>query len=206
MTDVDAECRAAVSELATAVVLRDPAALSYLSGQGAPGGALPASQMMLSSAFLVADVLGSGVATAAGRQPTDQEIQQAWQQTARQARERLASSLEDLARAQIRDGRPEPEVRKETGFSARTMDAGLVTALPLLTAFISRDMAEFRRGAASAANRQKLTPAVLATQLIIRDLFETAVNTKLGGAASDDQVRRAWETFMAQRAASTRRY
>jgi hypothetical protein len=182
MTDIAAECRAAVSRLATTMVLRDPDALRYLSGEAAFGGTLPASQMMLSAAYLLGDVLLSGMGTALGRPPTQAEIMQAWEQTARQARQRLTSSPETAA-----------------------MDAGMVTALPLLTAFVSRDMAAFNRDCAAAAGKKQLTMAVLATSLIIRDLFETAVNTAADGVATDEQVRREWEKFMAQRAGSQRR-
>jgi hypothetical protein len=178
---VAAECRAAVSRLATAMVLRDESALRYLSGEAEFGGTLPARQMMLSAAYLVGDVLGTGLVTALKRQPTGAEITQAWDQTAKQARERLTSSPD-----------------------AAAMDAGMVTALPLLTAFISHDMAGFRRGAAAAAGEKQLTMAVLAAALIARDLFETAVNTSVGGAATDEQVQREWEKFMARRAASKR--
>ena len=179
---IAAECRAAVSRLATAVVLRDESALRYLSGEAVFGGALPARQMMLSAAFLAGDTFGTGLATALKRQPTQAEIMQAWGQTAKQARQRLTSSSD-----------------------AAAMDAGMVTALPLLTAFISRDMAEYHRHAAAAAGKKQLTMAMLATTLIIRDLFETAVNTSVGGAATDEQIRGQWEKFMARRAASKRR-
>ena len=149
------------------MVLRDPAAFRYLSGEAEFGGALPASQMMLSAAYLVGDVLVTGLGTMLQRQPTRAEIMQAWEQEAKQARQRLTSSPESAA-----------------------MVAGMVTALPLLTAFISGDMAKFRDSCAAAAENQQLTMAVLATSLIIRDLFETAVNTAAGGQATDDQVRR----------------
>jgi len=66
-------------------------------------------------------------------------------------------------------------------------------------------MAEYHRGAAAAAGKKQLTMAVLATMLIVRDLFETPVNTAVGGAATDEQVRGQWEKFMARRAASNRR-
>jgi hypothetical protein len=126
---IAAECRAAVSRLATAMVLRDESALRYLSGEAEFGATLPASQMMLSAAYLVGDVLGTGLATALKRRPTRAEIMQAWEQTAEQARQRLTSSPDTAP-----------------------MDAGMVTALPLLTAFISHDMAGFHRGAAVAAD------------------------------------------------------
>jgi len=66
-------------------------------------------------------------------------------------------------------------------------------------------MAEYHCGAAAAAGKKQLTMAVLATMLIVRDLFETPVNTAVGGAATDEQVRGQWEKFMARRAASNRR-
>jgi hypothetical protein len=202
---IAAECRAAVSALATAVVLRDPSALRYLSGQTEFGDTLPASPMMLSSAYLVSDVLLSGLGTALGHRPTDAEVMQAWRPVANEARERLAASLDKLAETQIAVGMPEDEVRATIGLSARFNDAGLVTALPLLTAFLSRDMTGFLRGCVTAVARLELRPAVLATQLIVRDLFETSVNTLVGGVATDEEIKREWETFMARRAAGKRR-
>ena len=176
--DIAAECRAAISRLATAMILRDQEALRYLTGEPA----LPASQMMLSAAYLLGDVLGSGLMTAYGRTPTHAEIMKAWDQTAKQARQRLTSAPDTAA-----------------------MDAGMVTALPLLTAFISHDMAKFRRGCAEAAGKQQLTMALLATSLLTRDLFDTAINTSVGGVATDEEIKREWETFMTRRAASKRR-
>jgi hypothetical protein len=81
----------------------------------------------------------------------------------------------------------------------------MVTALPLLRAFLSRDMDGFEHGWAAASAKKQLSMVVLAAALVIRGLIETAVNTAGGGAATDDQVRREWERFMALRAASKRR-
>jgi hypothetical protein len=198
------ECRKTVSEMATVFVRRDPGALSYVSRVARESG-LSAGDLMTSSAWLVGDVLNSGIATATGGRPKRAAVLEAWHHFAREVRDRLAASLDKLAAEQIRAGMPEPEVRRTIAESGAQTDAGLATALPLLTAFLTGDETAFRRGLAVAARKKQLTRAVLATQLIIRDLFETSVNTLVGGAASDEKIQREWETFMARRAASNRR-
>jgi hypothetical protein len=202
---ISAEHRAAVSEMATVFVRRDPDALSYVSRTSRERG-LSAVKLMVSSAWLVGDVLNTGVMTAlGGRRPPRSAVIEAWQRFAAEARERMAAALNRVADEQIRAGRPAPEVRRQIAESAARTDAGLATALPLLTAFLTGDEAAFQRGLNAAAQKKQVTTAVLVTQLIIRDLFVTAVNTAVGGEATDEEILSEWETFMARRAASKRR-
>lgn len=195
-----AECRAGVSAMATAFVTRDPDALRYLSGVITAGPELPASQFMLSSARLADDVLTTLVAATIGGDPPDAEIVRAWHSFEPTARERSISALQRLADEQIRAGLPEDEVQRAIADSATETDAGLTTALPLLRAFITGDETGFDRMLAAAAKERKIGQAVRATPLIIRDLFETAVNTAYG-VATEQQIQREWETFMLQRSA-----
>ena len=195
-----AECRAGVSAMATAFVTRDPDALRYLSGVITAGSELPASQFMLSSARLVDDVLTTLVAATLGGDPTEAEIVQAWHSFEPTARERSISALQRLADEQIRAGLPADEVQRTIANSIRETDAGLATALPLLRAFIAGDEAGFDRLLTAAAKERKISQAVRATPLIIRDLFETAVNTAYG-VATEQQIHREWENFMLARSA-----
>jgi hypothetical protein len=196
-----AECRAAVSAMATAFVTHDPVALRYLSGVLTAGPDLPASQFMLSSVRLLEDVLTTGIAARLGRDPTDAEIVQAWRSYEATATERVAAALQRLADEQIRAGLPEDEVRSTIANSASVTDAGLATALPLPTAFIEGNEAPWLRMLAAAAKERKISAAVRATPLIIRDLFETAVNTAYG-VATEQQIHREWENFMLERSAA----
>jgi hypothetical protein len=195
------ECRAGVSAMATAFVTRDPDALRYLSGVITSEPNLSASQFMLSSAHLVDDVLTTHVAAALGRDPTDTEIIQAWRSYEATARERNTSSLERLADEQIRAGQPEDEVRRTIANSVGETDAGLATALPLLTAYITGDEAGFHRLLVAANEQRKIAQAVRATPLVIRDLFQGAVAGLYGGKATDDQIRTEWAQFLQQRSA-----
>jgi hypothetical protein len=200
----DLEHRKAVSAMATVFVRRDPDALKYVS-RVARENNLSAVRLMISSAWLVGDVLNSGLATVTGGRPDRAAAIEAWHRFAREARDRMASALDKVAEEQIRAGLPKAEVRRTIAESAAQTDAGLATALPLLTAFLTGGEEGFYQGLNDAAKKKQVTMAVMATQLIIRDLFETAVNTAVGGQATDEQIQREWETFMARRAASTRR-
>lgn len=200
-----AEARKTVSEMATVFVRRDPDALDHVSRAARESGQ-SAVDLMISSAWLVGDVLNSGLGTAlGGRRPSRAAVIKVWRQFAGEARERMAAELDDLADEQIHAGMPAAEVRRTIAASKAQTDAGLATALPLLTAFLTGDQTAFRRGLNDAASKKDASRAVLTTQLIIRDLFTTAVNTATGGEATDEQVFHQWEKFMAHRAASTRK-
>lgn len=202
-TESDNIVRQTVSEMATVFVRRDPDALILVSRMAAERG-LSAVDVMISSAWLVGDILNTGLGTASGRRPTRAEAIAAWHQFAGTARERVAAALDRLAVEQIHAGMPEPEVRRTIAASAAQTDAGLATALPLLTAFLTGDQAALHRGLNEAAKKQQVRVAVLATQLVIRDLFTTAVNTAVGGEATEAQILGEWEKFMARRASSER--
>lgn len=202
-TESDRIVRETVSEMATVFVRRDPDALILVSRMAAERG-LSAVDLMISSAWLVGDVINTGLGTAFGRRPTRAEAIAAWRQFAETARDRMAAALDRLADEQVRAGRPEPEVRRAIAESAAQTDAGLAAALPLLTAFLTGDEAALRRGLNETAKKKQVRMAVMATQLVIRDLFATAVNTAVGGEATDAQVLGEWEKFMARRAASER--
>jgi hypothetical protein len=202
-TESDRIVRETVSEMATVFVRRDPDALILVTRMAAERG-LSAVDLMISSAWLVGDVINTGLGTASGRRPTRAEAIAAWRQFAETARDRMASALDRLADEQVRAGMPEPEVRRAIAESAAQTDAGLATALPLLTAFLTGDEAALGRGLNEAAKKKQVRMAVLATQLVIRDLFTTAVNTAVGGEATEAQVLGEWEKFMARRAASKR--
>jgi hypothetical protein len=196
-----AECRAGMEAMATAFVTRDPGALRYLSGQITAGPTLPASQFMLSAANLIDNVLTSGQGTALGRDPTDAEVIRAWRLCESEVRQRSRAALDQLAEEQIRAGLPGDEVRSTIENSASVTDAGLATALPILTAFITGNEEEFQRMMAEAAREKKLGQAVRATPFIIRDLFESAMLAAYGRRTTDAETQNEWEQFMLQRAA-----
>jgi len=196
------ECREAVTAMATAFVTRDRGALLYLQGQINTEPTLPASQFMLSSASLIYDIIRTGLDASLGREPTEAEVAEAWRTFEGQDPERgLRSALDALADAQIRAGMPKDQARAVIANSAGFTRAGLTTALPLLRAYMADDEPEFRRLLAEAAKEKQIARAVLATQAIIRDLFEVAANTAYGGAATDQDIKREWEQFILQRAA-----
>jgi hypothetical protein len=195
-----AECRGFVTAMATAFVTRDQGALLYLSGQTAAGPTMPASQCMLSAAYLVYDVIRTGLDASLGRVPTQAEVMDAWRTFEEDNPERqLRSALDALAEAQIRAGMPEDEARAVIANSASLARAGLVTAIPLLRAFMADDEPGFRRQLAAAAKERRVSRAVLATQIIIRDLFEIAVATAYEGVLTDQAVSTEWQQFMLQR-------
>lgn len=107
---------------------------------------------MLSSAYLVYDVLRTAVDAGLGREPTDAEVEVAWRDFVAQDPEQvLRSALDALAEEQMRAGMPKDQARGVIDRSASSTHVGLVTALPLLSALVAGDERGFRRLAEEAA-------------------------------------------------------